>query len=336
MNPLSKDTELSRYENHSVIVSGIANFHKRVMNSEVDGKDVYVVFTAFYVSANKRGMFTSWFRDILSRQGNFILALNSYEEELNVRNRFGKEILEKGIILLHVGEFVFHYLLNGQPFYIKDVKKEYGSILNSKKVGYKKRGLGDLVTDKILITSTPKRETGDIPCLFKNEKLLSYSELNDLLNKCNMGMMLSKREGQPRAMIEYFLCGLPMVSLEADGGRMSYLNKGNSIIIKDGDGVKSNIKRAVDFLNENIGDYDAVSIRKNFISNMRFALDMILKNASLILNSTYGYNITHEDLINSIDSSTFETAPELRDTSPQPLNFEAAYTYIDNLPDKTH
>tara|TARA_R110000824_G_scaffold93267_1_gene225697 strand:- start:37 stop:957 length:921 start_codon:yes stop_codon:yes gene_type:complete len=306
------------------------------MRSKVKDEDVYVVFTAFYVGANQRGMFTNWFRKIISKRGRFILVLNSYEEEVNVRKRFGREILERDIIVLHVGEFVLHYLINGKPFYIKDVKKEYGPIFNSKKVGYKNRGLGDHVTDKILITSTPQKETGNIPCLFKNEKLLSYPELNDLLNKCTMGMMLSKKEGQPRAMIEYFLCGLPMVSLEADGGRMSYLNKENSVIVKNSNSVKDDIKRAVDFLNENLEEYSAVDIRNNFVSNMRFALDIILKNAALILNSTYGYNITDEVLINSIDSSAFETSPELKDASPQPLNFEGAYTYINNLPDKAH
>jgi len=306
------------------------------MRSKVKDEDVYVVFTAFYVGANQGGMFTNWFRRIISKRGRFILVLNSYEEEINVRKRFGKEILDRDIIVLHVGEFVLHYLINGKPFYIKDVKKEYGPIFNSKKIGYKKRGLGDLVTDKILITSTPHKETGDIPCLFKNEKLLSYPELNDLLNKCRMGMMLSKKEGQPRAMIEYFLCGLPMVSLEADGGRMSYLNKENSIIVKNCKDVKYNVKLAVDFLNENLEEYSAVKIRNNFVSNMRFAIDIILKNAALILNSTYGYNITDEVLINSIDSTVFETAPELKDASPKPLNFEGAYTYINNLPDKTH
>ena len=58
---------------------------------EMDDEDIYVVFTAFYVSANQRGMFTNWFRKIVSKRGRFILVLNSYEEEVNVRKRFGKE-----------------------------------------------------------------------------------------------------------------------------------------------------------------------------------------------------------------------------------------------------
>ena len=66
---------------------------------------------------------------------------------------------------------------------------------------------------------------------------------------------------------------------------------------------------------------------------MRFALDIMLKNAALILNSTYGYNITDEVLIKSIDSSVFENRPRAeRAASPKPLNFEGAYTYINNLP----
>tara|TARA_R110002051_G_scaffold288459_1_gene351255 strand:- start:2174 stop:3202 length:1029 start_codon:yes stop_codon:yes gene_type:complete len=342
MNPLRKNTYICQYKNHSVIFSGIENFHRRVKNSQIDANDIYVVFTAFYVGANEKGMFTNWFRNILSTETSFILVLNSQEEEANVKKRFGKEILERNILVLNVGEFVAYYLMDKNSFHIQDCKKEYTSVLNGKKVGYKKRHLGDRVTHKILISSTPHKEVGDIPCLFKNDKFLSSDELNDILNKCSVGMMLSRREGQPRAIREYFLCGLPVVSLEADGGRMSYLNKGNAVIVKfkDPDNIKCNVKLAVDFLNENLHHYDPWRIRSNHIANMRFALDSILKNVAFVLNSTHGHDLTHEELLNLIDPSQFETIEDLKNTAPLPLNFEGVYTYIDteenNLSDKIH
>jgi hypothetical protein len=342
MNPLSKNTYICQYKDHSVIFSGIENFHRRVKNSQTDANDVYVVFTAFYVAANEKGMFTNWLRNILSTGIPFILVLNSHEEEVNVKKRFGKEILDRNILVLNVGEFVAYYLMDKNSFHIQDCKKEYTSVLNSKNVGYKKRHLADTVTDKVLITSTPRKEKGDVPCLFKNDKFLSSDELNDILNKCSVGMMLSRREGQPRAIREYFLCGLPVVSLKADGGRMSYLNKDNAIIVKfnDHDIIKNNVKLAVDFLNENLHNYDPWRIRSNHIANMRFALDCILKNVAIVLNSTYEYDLTHEDLLNLIDPFQFETIEDLKNTAPLPLNFEGVYTYIDteenNLSDKTH
>jgi hypothetical protein len=339
MNPLSKNTYICQYKNHSVIFSGIENFHRRVKNSQIDTNDIYVVFTAFYVAANEKGMFTNWFRNILSTPTPFILVLNSCEEEANVKKRFGKEILERNILVLNVGEFVAYYLMDNNSFHIQDCKKEYTSVLNSRNVGYKKRHLGDLVTDKVLITSTPRKEKGDVPCLFKNDKLLSSDELNDILNKCGVGMMLSRREGQPRAIREYFLCGLPVVSLGGDGGRMSYLNKENSIIVKESGNVKQNVKRAVDLLNENVLDYDPAGIRSNHIANMRFALDSILKNVAFVLNSTHGHDLTHKDLLNLIDPSQFETIEDLKNSAPLPLNFEGVYTFIDteenNFSDKT-
>jgi hypothetical protein len=340
MNPLSNSTTVCTYNNHAVIFTGMMNFHREVIKGNVDYKDVYVVFTAFYVAANEKGFFSKCLRNIVSTPVRFILVLNSHEEEVNVKNRFGKEILERNILVLNVGEFVAYYLMDKNSFYIQDGRKEYSAVLNSKSAGYKRRGLGDLVTDKVLITSTPHKETGDVPCLFKNEKLLSSEELNDILNKCRVGMVLSRIEGQPRSIREYLLCGLPVVSLEADGGRMSYLNKQNSIIIKDSDDVKNDVKRAVDLVNKNLADYDPVGIRNNHIANMRFALDSILKNVASGLNSTHGYDLTHEDLLNLIDPSQFETIEDLKNTTPLPLNFEGVYTYIDteenNLSDKIH
>src|SRR6185503_10521296 len=62
-------------------------------------------------------------------------------------------------------------------------------------------------------------------------RYMSLNEVSDALNQCHTGLCLSAKEGAMRACVETLLCGIPVVSIAAVGGRMRYLNNSNSRIV---------------------------------------------------------------------------------------------------------
>lgn len=58
---------------------------------------------------------------------------------------------------------------------------------------------------------------------------LTPDEVSGALHSSGCGLILSCREGQNRATIEYLLCGAPVVTTPSQGGRDRWLHPGNSI-----------------------------------------------------------------------------------------------------------
>lgn len=77
---------------------------------------------------------------------------------------------------------------------------------------------------------------------------LTALECMGLMNASHSGLALSAEEGVMRAVIEYLLCGLPVVSTRALGGRERYLQAPFATIVPDdaeavGEAVKSYAER---------------------------------------------------------------------------------------------
>ncbi len=62
-------------------------------------------------------------------------------------------------------------------------------------------------------------------------KYLSLNEVCEGINQSQVGLCLSHIEGTMRACVEYLLCGIPVVSVPAVGGRMRYLDDSNSRLV---------------------------------------------------------------------------------------------------------
>lgn len=79
-----------------------------------------------------------------------------------------------------------------------------------------------------------------------NEAFLSEIEVRNVYNKSRCGLALSKREGAMWASIEYQLCGLPIVSTKARGGRFHYFDPETWVIAPSTkDGVYAAVNEAV-------------------------------------------------------------------------------------------
>ena len=75
-------------------------------------------------------------------------------------------------------------------------------------------------------------------------------DINTLLGACRVGLILSEKEGSPRAVVEYLLCGLPVVSTKANCGRWEFLNENNCIIVEDNPtAVDEGVKMAISYIN---------------------------------------------------------------------------------------
>lgn len=59
-------------------------------------------------------------------------------------------------------------------------------------------------------------------------RYMPAAEVADAINASHVGLCLSEKEGAMRACCEFLMCGVPVVTVPALGGRMRYLNLGNS------------------------------------------------------------------------------------------------------------
>jgi Glycosyl transferases group 1 len=98
-----------------------------------------------------------------------------------------------------------------------------------------------------------------------NYNFLSWSKVAQSLNSARVGLCLSSREGAMRACAEYLLCGLPVVSVPAIGGRMRYLNASNSRIVPEDPAAVARAVQELVQLNLN-----PLAIRRDFLNIIEF------------------------------------------------------------------
>ena len=139
-----------------------------------------------------------------------------------------------------VNENIFNIVDTGTP-----VVKEWSAVCNSIVSPYKRVELASEIDSLSLISyiysgSKVKSYVSRVKSLLSNAywanyasggwRLLSPSEINELLRKSVCGLCLSEVEGAMFASIEYLLSGIPVVSTPSRGGRDVFFNSVNSII----------------------------------------------------------------------------------------------------------
>ena len=105
----------------------------------------------------------------------------------------------------------------------------------------------------------------ELNSVFINENRLNQQEVVKKLNQSKTGGIYSEKEGACFSSGEYLLCGLPVISLDARGGRQIWYNKDNSVICEmTEESVKSSVDDALNKLNNN--EFNPIKIRENHIN----------------------------------------------------------------------
>jgi glycosyltransferase involved in cell wall biosynthesis len=125
--------------------------------------------------------------------------------------------------------------LDENLFVIQDSEKDYDAIYTARLTPFKRHHLAKQIDHLALVVGDVY---GDIeieipPHTYKNKEALSAAEVNSMLAKSRVGLVLSAIEGACYSSSEYLLCGLPVVSTESKGGRNIWYNDYNSIICQD-------------------------------------------------------------------------------------------------------
>jgi len=87
--------------------------------------------------------------------------------------------------------------------------------------------------------------------LLPDWRKLTLSEIAAAYNQARTGLALSAAEGAMRASLQYLLCGLPVVSTRAEGGRDTFFTEDTALIVEDkasavAEGVRTLIARELD------------------------------------------------------------------------------------------
>jgi hypothetical protein len=101
-----------------------------------------------------------------------------------------------------------------------------------------------------------------------NEIYLSCIQVVEIYNKSFCGLIFSEREGSSYSSSEYLLCGLPVISTLSRGGRDTWYNKNNSIIVEpDQDRIKEMVELCIKNINENIFNREKIRNEHIILSN---------------------------------------------------------------------
>jgi len=147
--------------------------------------------------------------------------------------------------------------------YEPSVEKKYSAVLNCRNSLWKRRYLAKSIEYlAVIYYPTPSSSEPDnitFPNSYNPNIIddkytkLQVDEINSILNKSKVGLILSKMEGSPRVVVEYLLCGLPVVTTMADCGRWEFLNESNCVIVEDNEeSVKNGVKKAIELLENGI------------------------------------------------------------------------------------
>lgn len=137
--------------------------------------------------------------------------------------------------------------------------KCFDAVLNCRNSKWKRRHLAAEVESLVVIFyPSPRSSPADninFPGRFKPNIVngvyhkLIPEDVNAALSVCKVGLILSEKEGSPRAVVEYLLCGLPVVSTKANCGRWEFLNETNCLVVEDNPkAVNEGVKMAISYI----------------------------------------------------------------------------------------
>jgi len=166
----------------------------------------------------------------------------------------------------------FPVFQNLSDFKIIEHEKKYDAVLNCRNSLWKRRKFA-LSIEKLAVIYYPSpRSSAPDNIIFNKSYMpniingvynkLTSKQVNNILNQCKVGLVLSNKEGSPRAVLEYLLCGLPVVTTKANCGRWEFLNDTNSLIVEDNEeAVKKGVDKAIEFLET--GKFKSLEISEN-------------------------------------------------------------------------
>lgn len=125
-------------------------------------------------------------------------------------------------------------LIDERTFYVEpDVPKIYDAVHTANTRAWKRHELAHGVPNLALVTYTWDGKGRPYEELVRDYKGLSYinyserdgprnlsaSDVRGVVSRARCGLVLSELEGANNASMEYFLCGLPLVTTPSEGGR---------------------------------------------------------------------------------------------------------------------
>jgi len=246
-----------------------------------------------------------YFFDILGdlvTKTNIIFMANSIEEYYNLL------IFFSNYQVIFCSRHFNHGFLNSdydRIFYPNGDTKEYDFIFNGghNKFQEKLQYISNLcIVDKNYMKP-------NVPCKYYNNIKLSLPEVNNIVNKSKIGIVLTEIEGASWASMEFLLCGIPVISCVSKGGRDVYYNKNNSVIFdipytyaSNHEYYCSKLKELCEDTLKNIHMFDANYIRSECIKTCNHHKDTFVTRVMNILCGQHN-NILYNDIMERINKS---------------------------------
>ena len=203
------------------------------------GKPTIVLFTcSWYVSAGQAAYYADIVRQALGGKNRtqmaaqrIVFVANSDAEFTNLRSAFPAGMVVRGNHAATLDETQF--VIAGAP-------KRHGAVLNARPSPFKRHHLTRQVADKAFISFLPKQLV-NAPDRVNLDELAPQAiywsaptqQVAEILDASRVGLMLSAIEGACWASLEYLLCGLPVVSTPARGGRDDFYDLATARIVED-------------------------------------------------------------------------------------------------------
>lgn len=184
--------------------------------------DVFLVYCGWYQSEEFAAEAETIFNILGLNKNNFYFLYNSGKELLNFETYgFQGEIinqnawLDENVVMKPLG-----------------LEKKYNAIYVARRSAFKRHQLAAKVENLALVAGINHGNVVvEVPDhVYINDRQLTPEEVCIKINEAKCGLILSASEGACFSSSEYLLCGVPVVSTPATGGRHAWYNEYNSIV----------------------------------------------------------------------------------------------------------
>ena len=162
----------------------------------------------------------------------------------------------------------------------------YDMVMNCRPEKFKRPNLAECVENLAYIKGSifNKNELYDytqLKCKYINENRITPLDVIEIYNNSYCGGIFSEKEGACYSSSEYLLCGLPVISTLSRGGRDSWYNTENSIIVE---ASADKVKEAADICKFNINNniFNRTNIRDTHIEQSNQMRQNFIDYTSLI------------------------------------------------------
>jgi len=185
-------------------------------------------------------------------------------------------------------------LLDYNIFSIKNDKKLiYDMVMNCRPELWKRPFLAEKINNLAYIKGQTydyeKYDYTKLKCKFMNEDYISPKKVNEIYNMSYCGGIFSESEGACYSSSEYLLSGLPVISTYSKGGRDTWYDADNSIIVEPNqDDVLNAVNICIQKINN--GEFSKQKIR-----NKHIEMSNIMRN-NIINYTKYIFDLHNIDI----------------------------------------